>query len=179
MAKGITERQWLNLVIIIISALILAFMLLGRFLNVAVDRSDEREIKRLEQPPLITFEKPQLVMIDFGLKKVVLNAENQWIEDNQTEDHNNSHQLNVIIKRWQHLLSTPFVENKWEQAVSPKVRATVLLYFKNKSQPLIIKVEALNSKEQKGDLQITFIATAKTMLVHDLAFSELVYMVAQ
>ncbi len=183
MAKGITERQWLNLVIIIISALILAFMLLGRFLNVAVDQSSEREQQRLEYPPLIIEEKPhklKLTMIDFGLYEAFLNSEDQWVEENKVNHSaGNNGELSEIAKRWEMLLSEPFVENVWDQKIIPKVRATVLLYFKDTSQPLIIKVEALNSKEELGNLRITFIATGKKMLLHDLAFSQLIYKAVQ
>jgi hypothetical protein len=179
MAKGITNKQWLNLVIIIISALVLAFMLLGRFFNIAVEQSHKREKSRLGQPSLIIKEKPnilKLVMIDFGLNKVVLNAEELWVDENQANTTiSESDELNEITERWEHLLSAPFIENTWDKQVEPKVRATVLLYFKNKQQPLILKVEGVNSKEKIGDVRVTFIASGKQIILHDLTFSQLVY----
>jgi len=50
------QRQWLNVIIIVISALILLFMLIGRFMSKAVD---EAEQKASEQQNIEAVEEQQ------------------------------------------------------------------------------------------------------------------------
>jgi len=44
------QKQWLNIVIIVISAMILVFMLIGRFMNRAVEDADRRASEQQNKP---------------------------------------------------------------------------------------------------------------------------------
>ena len=77
MSKGITQRQWLNIVIIILSGLILVFMLLGRFMDQAVDESNARASTRVAAQKQIAQQLLQLRMIDFGFQRIIL-IQSEW-----------------------------------------------------------------------------------------------------
>lgn len=46
------QKQWLNIVIIVISALILMFMLIGRFMNRAVEEAEHQTTQNEELLPV-------------------------------------------------------------------------------------------------------------------------------
>jgi len=46
------QKQWLNVVIMLISALILIFVLIGRFMNKSVEEYDNQTIQNEIKPPM-------------------------------------------------------------------------------------------------------------------------------
>ncbi|MCF6192753.1 MAG: hypothetical protein L3J46_00260 [Kangiellaceae bacterium] len=143
------QSRWLNIIIIVISAMILVFMLLGRFLGSGLDEPSSQAL------PL-----PNLRLIDFGSLKLV-NESNRWQSDHflnaKKNDKENSQAKNTvtlnsqyskIAGEWQRLLEQP-ASNAVSQ-VNTKVTVTyfVQLYFEESERALVVKIEGIVDKNE-------------------------------
>jgi len=143
------QSRWLNIIIIVISAMILVFMLLGRFLGSGLD-----------ERPGQTMPFPNLTLIDFGTIKLV-NKNKRWQTDHFLSAKNNDSengqpektvaqnpQYSKLAFEWQRLLEQP--ANNSVSPVNTTVIATyfVQLYFAGNEQALVVKVESIVDKNK-------------------------------
>jgi len=143
------QSRWLNIIIIVISAMILVFMLLGRFLGSGLDEKPSQAL------PL-----PNLRLIDFGSLQLV-NENKRWYSNhflsakmNNTENSQSENvitlnpQYSKIADEWQELLEQP--ANNAESPINTRVIATyfVQLYFEGTEQALVVKVESITDNNE-------------------------------
>lgn len=129
MAKPNPQKNWLNLVIIIVSGLILAFTLLGKFFESGVPAEPAVDSRQTQQ-----FE---LVGIDFGELQLKKNSDRWTLLPKGSLDQK---QLELITSQWDLLLNKDVQEPRTDGAVSIQSASTVLLYLKGETRPIICKV---------------------------------------
>ncbi len=170
MSKGITQSQWLNIVIIVISGLILAFMLIGRFMNQAVDES------HIEQS---TQQSLRLTRIDFGGQQIIL----QPLEKSSQPalkwsvkpvSSLSAKKVEELVSAWQQVLAMPVEPSYQHQQANYSPIATVLLYFAKRAQPLIAKVEVVNHQNHQQPIVISFVSTGQQLVIKDLIVRQLI-----
>ena len=154
MVKISKQQKWLNLIIISVSALVLAFVLLGRFMGGESD-SPNQQIDSME-----------LREIDFGGYRLVASSNSgnagtkgwQAIPPGAVEKP----QIAKIVSSWQQLLNSAFeFENndsyKFDSATS------VLIFFEGSSQPSVVRVSE-DMDEQK--IYFYIIATGQKLEIN-------------
>ena len=120
----LTQRQWLNVMIIVISAMFLLMVVIGKIMNPAEPSPDNvRDSYHLER-------------LDFGSVQIQL-VEQQWRAQGIAL---NPQQAAKIAQRWQKLLTSP-VEAKLNL---PSRGKTVLLYLNGIRQPIICKIGVID-----------------------------------
>ncbi len=156
----VKEKQWLNIIIVVISAMILAFSLLGKFMNGGLDSHSSEAAAT-----------PILNAIDFGPIKITHSANDGWQPDpyislgKNTPQASNSHitDYSKIAEQWQAILtqrryqSVPLAERHVNKTYF------VQLYFVEQTQPLIVKIELVTVKEMAKETSpqalITFVTS--------------------
>ncbi|MDH5433469.1 MAG: hypothetical protein OEY19_05955 [Gammaproteobacteria bacterium] len=130
--KNIKERQWLNLMIILVSAMFMMFVLAGKIMN---------DSKIDNEAPTIDLQQPELVEIDFGYIRLV-KRNDHWIntQDKLSEDISRRIALN-----WESMLDDDSIESVPNMDENQINSHNVLLFFKDKQIPLMCKV--VQSKE--------------------------------
>jgi hypothetical protein len=130
MSKGINQKSWLNIVIISISALILAFTLLGRFFDSGTSST--------LQPELTTHVSMlQLSALDFGniqIKKRIS------IWQVIPQDAIDLQQAKSIFGQWQTLLTSDLPNDIATEPNEIESASTVLLYLEGQANPIVCKV---------------------------------------
>lgn len=116
----LTQRQWLNVMIIVISAMFLLMVVIGKIMN--PDEPSPEKVK----------DSYHLERLDFGSVQIQL-VEQQWRAQGITL---NPQQAAKTAQRWQRLLTSP-VEAKLNL---PSQGKTVLLYIHGIKQPIICKI---------------------------------------
>lgn len=132
--RSLTQQQWTNLIIFVISALVILFIFVGKVMerNIEKQNNVDRSI--------------ELVRIDFGDFEV-------WREQvgwQSTSSQITSVEARAIADRWQSLMNQP---GKRYTTLPPGGR-TVLLYLTNYQQPVVCKI-----LKQADSLKIAFITT--------------------
>ena len=131
----LNQRQWLNIVIVVIAALVLFFVLIGRLMD------PERNSK-----PPVEKRQVELVRLDFGGVEI-------WREDSgwrSNDERVSAHQAALMVEQWNRLIvsaGTPY------SGPHPQGK-TVLLYFSNIAQPQVCKLSL-----QADKLTLTFISS--------------------
>lgn len=148
MSKGITQKNWLNIVIIVISGLVLTFTLLGKFM----DREVNRQI--IESKERQSF---QIAVIDFGAFKLI-NQDPVWSVVPSTNIEQSK--IDFLVQSWKTVLAANMVEVELIETQNLSSLGTVLIYFSQKQAPLVIKVEQLNSA-----LLLSFVSSGKQFIV--------------
>lgn len=170
MAKKTAEKQWLNVVIIVISALILAFTLLGNLMNRAEDSSTENEQQSVQNQPLsaehdrsMSAKTPslQLRMIDFGEQKVILGHSKWQLSPNFNLS---DRKLAVLVGAWQSLLHQSVNPERKIESVDSLSVQMVQLFFKNSQRPLIAKVELVTDSKGQQKTMISFQSTGQQII---------------
>ncbi len=184
MSKGITQSQWLNIVIMVISGLILAFMLLGRFMNRAVDEFDDRESgAKIISSQLINQQLLQLNRIDFGTLRMTLDQPRQSLQPISKwsvapMNSLSAKEIEQLVNRWQQILAIPTSRLYLDEATDYNPVATVLLYFAETTNPLVAKVEIESvldgNTSRKPIIYITFVSTGQQVVFKDLSLSQLI-----
>jgi len=155
------QQQWLNVIIIVISALILAFVLLGRFLD-----PDKNKIEDVSAPL-------ELRLIDFGTQRLTYEPQNKaagellgWSVYPQSSL--STDEIKSLVDSWQELLSMPLQQDdiKQDKRISG---VTVLLFFTGTELPLVTKVSIRNSEARDAEIIIDFIAEKRTVVVKNLS----------
>jgi len=179
MKRVTQESRWLNVIIIVISAMILAFSLLGKFMGSGLDE------KPAQVMPL-----PNLRVIDFGSIKLI-NDNQQWRSETSSssaEVDRPGQQSNLSQKTAEQELRYSKIAAQWHQLLEqPAESATSLgstrventyfvqLYFKGRDQALIVKVESVSNKneasEDHNQTLITFV-NSNLQLVKPGSFSK-------
>jgi len=155
------QQQWLNVIIIIISALILAFVLLGRFLD-----PDRNKIEDVSAPL-------ELRLIDFGAQRLSYKPQN--MEGAQLdgwsvypESSLSADEIKLLVNSWQELLSMPLQQSEIKQNKTIS-GATVLLFFSGSELPLLVRVSRKNTQSKSEEIIIDFIAEERTVVVKNLS----------
>ncbi len=157
MAKSKTTQNWLNLVIIAISALILAFTLLGRFFESGEQPSDSTTEYSAQHY--------ELVGIDFGQLQL---EKKQTTWRAKPDGVISAQQLQQLIQHWQQLLTlTP---DRQEPPADAEILSanTVLLYFDGQTTPVICKVVMTTESafvEFLGSNQTLLIETSRAKIL--------------
>lgn len=137
--SGLNQRQWLNVIIIVMSAAFLLFVLLGKMLNQAADKQQApAESSQLE-----------LQKIDFGDFQVA-KKDGQW---QSIKKEVGGSDLIVITRQWQLLLNQ--MEKNTDSKLTlekPELERTVLLYVNYFPQPIVCKLIQFRDK-----LEIVFV----------------------
>lgn len=169
------QKQWLNIVIITISTLILALTLLGRFIEKGVDKAENRlaseSSKQTDQQSKAEAISNHLVKIDFGGYQWLL-SDGEW---RSIPDDENSIDMSSVIKRWQLVLDEPLAEAFEDVIIEPSKGKMVLLYLSNSEIPLVVKVETGSKAEQKG-LLLSFVAHEQFVWLPDVQWQQLLPM---
>ena len=158
MAKTTKQQTWLNIIIIVLSGLILAFTLLGRFMT-----TEEQKITANGGSGAAN--QFQIVSIDFGsiqVKKI----DSRWVSSSRitTSDE----QAEIIATSWQQVLTSEMPTDELNNRQSFVSIATVLVYIQGTEAPLVIKVEKSNE-----DWLLTFPATGHYVSVGDQLLNNL------
>ena len=125
------SRDWLNIVIISVSAMFLLLVLIGKMMTESESRSSQQTQVR----------PTQLLRIDFGALQLVKKDEG-WTEKNALLT---STRAQLIGRNWQDLLRQPSKKTNNTQHSGE----TLLLYFSNIEQPVVVKL-TLSSKTAKA-----------------------------
>jgi len=155
------QQQWLNLIIITISGLILAFVLLGRFLD-----PDKNKIEEVSAPM-------ELRLIDFGAQRLVYNPQGMTSEqpDSWTvypESSLSKNEIKLLVKNWQELLLMTFEQS--EQDPDKNLSGTtVLLFFEGSELPLVARVSIKNAQAESEEVVVNFIAEEKNVVIKDIS----------
>ncbi len=178
MSKGVTQNQWLNIVIIIISALVLAFTLIGRFMDKTANESDTRQIAAVNDSLKMSVPSMQLTSIDFGTMRISRKRQkNQstlafaWFA--KPKSSLNQTQINRLVDGWQKILTMPAESLSQPAPINFLPIATVLLYFAETAQPIITKVEVSNKVELTPSINIRFVSTGQQIIIEDLPLAQL------
>ena len=131
MARLTKQQQWLNIIIISISALVLAFVLLGKFMGNNFSNVPGESIN------------VELKAIDFGDRRLTLvEDKNSSISSHWKAVPNDilsQEEINKLITSWRWLLNQSFDSmNKVDDEVISGM--TVLVFFKDIDQPMVIRV---------------------------------------
>lgn len=192
MSKVIRQKQSLNLVIIIISALVLAFMLIGRFMERSVEQSNARDESRLKSDQqyaaMNNFESIQLNEIDFGLQSIRFRSlekakktvmEWQVLPELSMSDET----AEELATQWLNILQQPIEPSIKPQYNDLLAGATVLLYFAELSKPLVAKIALVSEQTPvNGDQQnsgiyskisIRFVSTGQQIIIANLSLEQL------
>ncbi len=129
MAKPNQHKTWLNIVIITVSGLILAFTLLGKFFD-----SGTSAQATIDQSATYQYE---LVGIDFGQLQLKKDSDS-W--RSEPKGSLNQTQLELISSQWELLLSKDIQKTSLDRELSIQSASTVLLYLKDETRPIICKV---------------------------------------
>ena len=166
MSKGLTQRQWLNMVIIIISALILAFMLIGQVMNKSVDKV----AGNVEQTPFRQI--MSLREIDFGSQKLVLQTKSATSWTVIPNNSLTSEEIFKLVKNWQNVLVEPITPSlkNIKNIASPVT--TVLLFFSESTQPLIVKIGGINRPEGQKLVSLLFIGSEQQEIIKPLSLEQ-------
>jgi len=173
-----TQSQWLNIVIIVISALVLGFTLIGRFVDHAVDKSDARQIIAADGGQQISAPALQLTSIDFGTLQIFLKrqeAHSRFALIGSVEPTGvlTKQQIKTLIARWQKILVMPTQPLSQSTSMRYFPIATVLLYFADTAQPIVAKVVASDKIESAPSIIIRFVSTGQQIVIDDLAIDQL------
>lgn len=123
----LTQRQWLNVIIVVISAMFLLMVLIGKIMN-PTSRQIGKEVK---------FEF-SLRHLDFGDIQIS-RVKQGWQAD---AGELSPEDTDVIAKRWQKLLNLAA-----EKEVSLPIKGkTVLLYLEGVKQPIICKISLVGEQ---------------------------------
>jgi len=158
MAKQTKQQQWLNVIIISISALVLAFVLLGRFMNVSSPTKVE-EPKNTGAASNI-----ELRELDFGSQRLVLvksslNQLSDYVWQAIPNDSITQQETIKLISNWK-LLLTETVDAETNDSREVISGVTVLLYFTDLETPVLVRV-----KEQTEQYLIQFISTGQIVII--------------
>ena len=129
MTKPNQHKNWLNVVIITISGLILAFTLLGKFFDSGLPTESMTDSPQVHQ-----FE---LIKIDFGQLQLHKSSDS-WIS--QPIGSLEQTQIDLIASQWDLLLTKEIQKNSVSGEFSVQSASTVLLYLRGESRPIICKV---------------------------------------
>lgn len=178
MNKGMTQSQWLNIVIIIISALILAFTLIGRFMDRAVDDSDARQIVAEDSRHQISEPTMQLTSIDFGTLRIFLKPQEAHsklalIGSVEPKGALTEKQIKALIERWQKILMMPAQSLSQASSINYLPIATILLYFAETAQPIVAKVTASDKIESTPLISVRFVSTGQQIIIDNLPIDQL------
>lgn len=139
--SALNQRQWLNIIIIAISAAFLLFVLLGKMLNQSVEKQQVQESKVEKKE--IQKKQSELMQIDFGDFQLI-KEKNQW---KSIKKQLSLSDIDRTIRSWQMLL------NKNGESIDLNVTAAVpiaekiiLLYVSNSTQPIVCKLIQLKNK---------------------------------
>jgi hypothetical protein len=174
MGKVNIHKQWLNIVIITISALILALTLLGRFIGQGVDkaeRSEERRVSNLQANEHRDSETNNaLKMIDFG--------HYQLFQDNQKwlstpDDFVSSKVIAETLESWRLVLEQSLQDESDLVIANKMTGKMVLIYFSNTEQPIVIKIESALKNGQTGVL-LSFVALDQYVWLPQFSLQQLI-----
>ena len=153
MPKYSLQNSWLNIVIITISGLVLAFTLLGRFMDSATQLP--------ASPPESNQQlKVNIIGIDFGSQKIRYQAMQWQVEPIKTVISNEL--IQKVVDNWQEILNSPQSEIKLSDIQGFEPVATVLIFLEGSQSPLVAKVEM-----RAQQLLISFILTGQKVFVED------------
>ena len=119
--------------IFVVAALILLFVFMGKIMQKAEQRT-------IEKQSLSNLSSGALNLIDYGQWQLIYKNQ-KW--QSQPQSKINEHQAARIAQAWQYILS---VRKKLRTSTSSH-GDTVLLYFQNVKQPLLVKI-AQNDRQQ-------------------------------
>ena len=178
MGKGIAHSQWLNIVIIIISALVLAFTLIGRIMDNAVDESDARQIVATDDSQQVNVPVMQLISVDFG--NLRMTGKQQKIDSKlgliwSTEPNGilSQKQIKTLLDSWQKILVMPTQPLNQSISINYSPIAIVLLYFTEVAQPIIAKVELSDKIESTPTIIIRFVSTGQQIIIDELSLEQI------
>ncbi len=133
-----SKAYWLNIVILVVAAMILFLVLLGKMMN-SGDSS-----KLLPTEPLQEEISPQsltLSIIDFGDYSFVKQS-NSWMVNGELSEGLSSRDIEERIYQWQQLLT-----ESGDKYRKPDFGGkTILLYFANLSQPIVCKFKIVEKQ---------------------------------
>ncbi len=173
MAKGVTQSQWLNIIIIIISALVLAFMLMGKWMDGSTKQPNlEKQEIALNK---IDFGRFQLLLknkqnINTQLESKKTNNETLWVVQPSSALSNSD--IKEIVLIWQQILSRPLQSTINIQQNNPLYLATVLLSFSNSKTPLVaqlIQIKFSGNSTKKITTIAKFVSTDQFVDISDLS----------
>lgn len=133
----LNQRNWLNIIIFTISALFLIFILLGKVLN-----QSTQTITTIQESQV----QAELMQIDFGYMQITLH-DSEW---SSSVEGISKKQIDDVVSHWKALLKRPTKT----RGSTPLVAETILLFFSNQAQPVIVKVSRPDNKTM-----ITFVGT--------------------
>ena len=138
---NLSHQQWLNIVIIVISALVLLFVMIGRLM--------ERDAP--VNSPATTVEVA-LIRIDFGELEIWRTADSWQSSDSRLSPA----QARLYGERWEKLVAQPAA------AINDNVGSCkiVLLYFSNLPQPVTVKVS-----QSASETRFNFVVSDQQVVV--------------
>jgi hypothetical protein len=173
MSNKNNQKQWLNIVIITISTLILALTLLGRFIEKGVDKAENKlaaqSSEQSAQQAITEEASNHLVKIDFGRYQWSL-IEKEWRAAPAGESVID---MNSVIERWQLVLDEPLAEGVEDVVIEPSKGQMVLLYLSNSEMPLVVKIET-GSKAGQAGLLLSFVAHEQFVWLPETQWRQLV-----
>jgi|GEM_PF-5973432 len=141
---NLTQSQWLNIIIITVSAMLLASVLIDRMLNKASDNTAVEQ-SRAQQNVIIN-------KIDFGEFQFSL-VDGVW---QSSAEKIAQPQLLLIVAHWQSLLQQSGEPLKHSELNGH----TLLIYLSNKETPIIVKLAQL-----QGEILISFVTAKREFLL--------------
>lgn len=177
--KNLKTSQWLNIVIIVISGLVLAFTLIGKFMDKPAKNNQLTEQGATSIPISNGIKKPLLVGIKIFDQNQQLEASLQlnpsgWKEDLLGGKSLTTEQIEQVGNQWRALINQPLLlQNDRQQSVA-LITKKVHLYFAEKSTPLIATINVSNN--QLGELKtfIQFVSTQQLIVLPANAFKQLI-----
>ncbi|MBV1910976.1 MAG: hypothetical protein KUG78_16875 [Kangiellaceae bacterium] len=158
MSKGINQKSWLNIVIIVVSGLILAFTLLGRFMD--------RSTLPTDRPTQVGQEKGyQIARLDFGAFRLIKkNSIWRFIP----ADNLNQQLAEETVIAWQELLDSSAEDISKQSGHSWEPLATVLIYLTEIDTPLIVKID----RTQEYTM-LTFLSSGREIILDSVEVERL------
>lgn len=178
MSKGISQSQWLNIVIIIISALVLAFTLIGRIMDNAVDETNARQIAATNDSRQVGVPVMQLSSVDFGTLRITSKQQKNrqklvLIWSTEPKGVLTQKQIKTLLDQWQKILIMQAQPVDQPASINYSPIATVLLYFAKVGQPIIAKVLVSDKIEPAPTIIVRFVSTGQQIMIDNLPIDQI------
>jgi len=176
--KNVKTTQWLNIVIIVISGLVLAFTLIGRFMDRPFHNNSVSEQTVINHSIGTDIRKPLLIAIKiFDDEQLVISlqlAPSGWKSRLLKDKPLTSMQITETVSQWRALINQPLLNESDRQQSVALVSRKIQLYFAEKAIPLAVTINVSNN--QQGELKtfIQFLSTNQLIVLPAEVFEQLV-----
>ncbi len=176
MSQQKATKKWLNIIIIVISALVLAFMLIGKLMErkiPSVNRGGGESHLSVDRAQGV----PQLIKIEYNATTLSFHSDGEWISRDEPSAKQASNlspeRVEEIHSLWLQVLSQKSMPFDKETASYLAAQSfEVKLYFLSKDRPLLARVEYLQG-DQKLLTRVVFPELKQQILLKSFYYQRL------